>query len=360
MYEFMTYDVILKRMLDIVSENAKNKGISIDTREGSMIFMALAPAAIEMQNMYIEIDDVLNESFAETQTREFLIKRCAERGIFVNEATNAIRRGVFNIDVPIGSRFSLNMLNYIVTEKIIDNEFKLMCETPGEVGNAESGELIPIDYIEGLTSAVLVDVLIMPGEDAETTEHLRERYFASLDSQSFGGNISDYKEKVNSMVGVGGVKVYPTWNGGGTVKIVFINSEYEVPSSDLVYTVQTEIDPVQNQGQGLGIAPIGHIVTVVGCGEISVDIATNITFEANWDWEAVKPYVENTIDEYFKELSTEWADSENIIVRISHIETRLLALSGILDIANTTLNGASQNLVIDADNIPIRGAITNV
>jgi uncharacterized phage protein gp47/JayE len=121
-----------------------------------------------------------------------------------------------------------------------------------------------------------------------------------------------------------------------------------------------EVDPIQNQGKGLGIAPIGHTVTVLGCGETSVDITTNITFEAGWDWDAVKPYVESTIDEYFKELSAEWADSENIIVRISQIETRLLSLSGILDIANTTLNDSTQNLVIDADYIPIRGAITNV
>lgn len=357
MYEYTTYEVIMQRMLDIVSEEAKNKGISIDTREGSMIYIALAPAAVEIQNMYIAIDNILNESFADTQSREFLIKRCAERGIYVNEATKAIRRGVFNIDVPIGSRFSLNTLNYVVIEKIIDKEFKLECETPGEVGNTESGELVPIDYIEGLTNSVLVDVLIVPGEDAENTEHLRERYFASLDSQSFGGNIADYKEKVNALAGVGGVKVYPVWNGGGTVKIVFINSEHEIPSNDLVYNVQTEVDPIQNQGKGLGIAPIGHTVTVLGCGETSVDITTNITFESGWDWESVKPYVENTIDEYFKELSAEWADSENIIVRISHIETRLLSLSGILDIANTTLNGSSQNLVVDADNIPIRGSI---
>jgi len=29
---------------------------------------------------------------------------------------------------------------------------------------------------------------------------------------------------------VGDVKVYPVWNGGGTVKLVIIDSEYNVPS----------------------------------------------------------------------------------------------------------------------------------
>ena len=58
------------------------------------------------------------------------------------------------------------------------------------------------------------------------------------------------------------MKVYPVWNGGGTVKLVIINSEYQKPSPELVDQVQTIIDPVQNQGMGLGVAPIGHVVTV--------------------------------------------------------------------------------------------------
>lgn len=366
MYEAITYEVILKRMLDRVNENAEKQNIAIDTREGGIIWYALAPAAVELQNMYIELDTVLNESFADTQTREYLKKRCAERGIYVQPATKAVRRGVFNIDVPIGSRFSLNMLNYVVIEKIIDGEFKLECETPGVVGNYESGELIPIDHIEGLTTAILIDVLMIPGEDEEDTEHLRQRYFDSLDSQAYGGNIADYKEKVNAIDGVGGVKVYPVWKGGGTVKLVIISTEYTTPSETLVYEVQSAIDPTQNQGKGVGIAPIGHIVTVEGCGETEVDIKTHIEYEDGWDWDAVKPYVETAIDEYFKELASEWDDLDNIIVRISHIETRLLSLDGIRDIGNTILNNIVDgnsvgiNLSLGTDNIPIRGNITIV
>ena len=352
MYENITFEGILQRMLDKIPD-------TMDKREGSIIYDALAPAAVELQLMYIQLDTILNESFADTATREYLIKRCAERGVNIEVATYAIRQGEFNIDVPIGSRFSLNLLNYTVIEKISDGIFKLQCETSGNVGNTESGTLIPIEYIEGLTSAILTDVLI-PGEDEEETEHLRERYYSSLKSQAFGGNITDYKEKTNSINGVGGVKVYPVWNGGGTVKLVIINSDFEKPSTTLINEVQTIIDPTQNQGAGVGIAPIGHVVTVVGCATHTVDIGTNITFREGWDWEAIKPYVEKTIDEYFKELASEWDSSDNLIIRISQIEIRLLNIEGILDIANTTLNGLAENLIIEADYIPIRGEINNV
>ena len=354
MYENVTFDIIMQRMLKKIPN-------SFDKREGSVIYDALAPAAVELQNMYIELDNVLNETFADTQSRPYLIKRVAERGIKPKSSTFAIRQGEFNINVPIGSRFSLNTLNYVTIEKISDGVFKLQCETEGNVGNIESGTLIPIEYIDGLQTATLTDVLI-PGEDEEETEKLRTRYFDSFDAQAFGGNIADYKNKTKSLDGVGGVKVKRAWNGGGTVKLVIIDSTYSVPSEELIDYVQEEIDPIGYQGEGVGLATIDHIVTVVGCGETSINIQTKLTYEEGWNWDAVKPYVEEVIDEYFGELSQSWesTDKNGLIIRISQIETRLLDITGILDIADTTLNGSEENLVVDVDDIPTRGDITIV
>lgn len=353
MYESITYDEILQRMIGAVLTENPN----IDTREGSIIYNALAPAAVELQNMYIELDVILNESFADTQSRTYLIKRAAERGIIPDPATKAILKGEFNIDVPIGSRFSLDDLDYVVTEQISTGIFKLECETAGVIGNQNLGSIIPIDYINGLTTAELTEILI-PGEDEEDTEVLRQRYFDSLESQAFGGNVADYKEKTLVLAGVGGVKVYPVWDGGGTVKLVIIDSTYGVPSQALIDSVQTAVDPVTNQGDGVGFAPIGHVVTVEGITSTTVNITTTITYQTGWTWVDVEPYVNDAIDEYFEELSTAWDDESNLIVRISQIETRLLNLTGILDIADTTINGSASNLMLAADNIPVRGTIS--
>lgn len=345
----MTYQEILQRMLDQVPD-------AVDKREGSIIYNALAPAAIEMQLMYIEAGAILNETFADTASRIYLIKRAAERGVVPDEASKAILKGEFNIDVPISSRFSLDALNYKAIEKISTGVFKLECETEGAEGNLHLGTLIPIDYIDGLTSAGLTGVLI-PGEDEEETESLRSKYFATLQSQAYGGNIADYKEKTNAIQGVGGVKVYPTWSGGGTVKLVILDSTLQHPSTELVNTVQTAIDPIGNQGTGAGLAPIGHVVTVVGVNEQTIDITTNITYQTDWTWDDVKSYVEAAIDEYFLELNQTWEENENLVVRISQIETRLLNVIGIIDISETTINGAEANLILDADSIPVRGDI---
>ncbi len=350
MYEHITYEVILQRMLEKVPSG-------IDKREGSIIYNALAPAAVELQNMYIEFDNILNESFADTQSRDFLIRRAAERGITPAEATNAVLNGSFNVDVPIGSRFSLGDLNYVAIEKISDFNYKMQCETKGTEGNKHFGSLIPIDYIDGLTSAELTEVLI-PGEDDEDVESLRTKYFASFDAKPYGGNKQDYIQKTNAISGVGLTKVTPIWNGGGTVKLTILDSNFNAATTTLVDQVQTEIDPKTNPGQGVGIAPIGHIVTVDTATNITVDIAATITFDTGYTWETVSAAATSAIETYLLELRKDWANQTNLIVRISQIETRLLGITGIIDISGTTINGVAQNLTLGEYEIPVMGVIT--
>lgn len=347
MFETMTFDSILQQMLNRVPN-------TLDKREGSIIYNALAPAAVELQNMYIQLDWMLNQVFADTAEREFLIKHCAERGITPEPATKAILQGEFNIDIPIGARFSLDELNYIALEKISVGVFKMECETPGVIGNQYLGKMIPIEYIDGLTSAELTAVLI-PGEDEESTESLRSRYFESLTSQAFGGNVADYKRKVRLIDGVGDVKVIPAWDGGGTVKLIVIDSNYNVPSQALIDSVQEQIDPVA--GEGLGIAPIGHVVTVAAVEQTEIDIGMTLTYQTGYTWESISARVYAAIDKYLDELIKQWADTNNLVVRISQIETRILDLEGVIDISDTTINGQTQNLILDADKIPVRGEV---
>ena len=71
MFEEITNEKILKQMLDRVPEG-------MDKREGSIIYDALAPSAVELQNTYIELDWILKQIFADTADRNYLISRWAE------------------------------------------------------------------------------------------------------------------------------------------------------------------------------------------------------------------------------------------------------------------------------------------
>ena len=342
----MTFDYIMNRMLESVPD-------TVDKREGSIIYDALAPAAAELVKCYMELDVVMDETFVDTASLQYLMLRCKERGVAIQGETAAVIEGVFtpsSVELTAGLRFNCDEVNYTITEKISAGHYKLEAETLGTVGNKYTGLLLPIQTVNGLDTAQIAAVLI-PAEDGDTTDTLREKYYASIDGEAFGGNVADYREKVNAITGVGGVKVYPVWNGGGTVKLTIIASDYTAPSSELISKVQTAIDPEGNQGEGLGLAPIGHTVTVAGARCADIAITTNITFATGWAWSSAQSQVESAVKMYFAELAKVWADSATTVVRISQIETHLLALDCVVDVEDTTVNGSVKNIELAADDV---------
>lgn len=403
MYENMTYEALLKRALSRVPTG-------IDKREGSMVMNGVAPSMAEIAQLYIGLDFVFTATYLATAPREYLIKRAADRNMAPYPASAAVFRAEFNIEVPEGTRFSCDDLNFVVNGLIEEDEpcewiaHRVTCETPGAAANSYSGTLISIEYVDGLTHAELIGVLI-PGDDVEDTEVFRQRVLDSFHSLAFGGNQADYVEKVTAMDGVKAVKVHPVWNGdidpaslipdetvqawytstvvtlsgaaadwltavytaalnkkltvGGTVKLVLMASNNAAPTTTLIETVQTAVDPTQNAGEGLGLAPIGHVVNVTGVTPVPVNITLNLTYASGWNWEAVQSYVEAVIDDYFEELASTWASSDYLTVRISQIESRILSgcAAMITDIGGTQINGEEANLVLDADSIPVRGEL---
>lgn len=353
MYENITYEDILDRMLAKVPDE-------MDKREGSIIYDALAPAAIELQIMYLQFDQIIADTFAETASREYLIRRVAERGIIPFKASKAKLKAITSpsdLNVPKGARFSLDKLNYIIIEKTTEGEYVVECEVPGEIGNQYFGNLIPINYIEGLEEIKITELLI-PGEDEESDESIRKRYFKTFDTKPFGGNKADYKQKTNAIKGVGATKVKPVWNGGGTVLLTILDSQYQKASNKLVQTVQEVIDPTP-QGKGNGIAPIGHTVTVRTADEVVINLDLNITFAEGYSYNGQKESIKEQVETYFKEIRKNWENEDTVIVRISQIDTRILNVTGVIDVNNTKINGKNSNLQLDEYSIPVMGVIKN-
>ena len=346
----ISYDELLNRTLERVSS-------SVDTSEGSFLFDAIAPCVAELYEAYLYIDELEKRVYADTSYDEYLERRCAERGIYRKQATHSIRKGYFDNAVPIGSRWGKEEVTYIITELMQDGAYLLKCEQSGVIGNRYDGNLINIDAVENINSAILGEVVIS-GANAEQDDALRSRYFNSFEKEAFGGNIADYKEKVGSIEGVGQVKVYPAWNGGGTVKLRLLDSENNIPSSKLIDKVQTKVDPVQNSGEGLGIAPIGHSVTVESANEVSVQLTTHLTFKGS-SWENVSSRVNQVIEDYFNELRANWSESD-LVVRISQIESRILEIEGIIDIEDTMLNDSTRNLYLSGEDVPVLVGVVNI
>ena len=395
-----TYENLLANALARVSP-------TLDKREGSMVYNGVAPSMAELAQLYIGLDFVFTATYIATAPREYLIERAKDRGLSPHAASAAVFRAEFNIEVPVGSRFSCEEFNFAVMERMADEDtetglgYKVVCETAGAAANDCAGDLVPIEYIAGLAIARLVELLI-PGDDEEDTEVFRRRILDAVQSQAFGGNQADYKAKVLAIDGVAAVKVHPVWNAdtppsglipsaavktwyggiinsitdkdvkawltsvytaalnkkltvGGTVKLVIMAANNAAPSDELIDVVQAAIDPTQNAGEGLGLAPIGHVVKVVGVTPATITVSTHLTFAAGYTWNDAKAAVNNTVQRYFSELAEAWEKGSTLIVRISQIESRILSecATYIADIGSTKLNNDTKNITLDEDSIPV-------
>ena len=120
----------------------------MDKREGSVIWDTHSPTAIELKILYDELENIIKEAYGDTASRQFLVLRCKERGLYPEPATNAILKGVFTpttVDVT-GKRFNLNELNYVVTEKISDGVYKATIGDTYVYKELGTDKMLPINW----------------------------------------------------------------------------------------------------------------------------------------------------------------------------------------------------------------------
>ncbi|WP_320994699.1 baseplate J/gp47 family protein [Hungatella sp.] len=336
MYENITYEVILNRMLDRVPDY-------MDKREGSVIYDAMAPAAVEMQNLYIELDWALEQVFAGTADRDNLIRRCAEWGIIPYPATRAVLKGEFNIDIESGKRFSLGTLNYTVTEKISDRIYRMECETPGAIGNRFLGTLIPIDYIPDLTHAELTEVLL-EGNEEETTDALRERFLFKVQKPSTSGNAYDYYNWTMECPGVGAAKIYPLALGPGTVKVVIADADRSAATPELIARVKSHIEELR---------PIGADVSVFSAGEKAIAVTARVKLQNGVNLGGVQDLFRQELAGFLQEGAFDIS-----YISLARVGNLLLNIAGVEDFTDLRLNGQSVNVSLADEEIAVAGIVT--
>lgn len=361
-----TYENILKEMLNNVSN-------IYDKREGGIIQTALGPAAYALEEYYMALDQVQKTAFVQTATGQSLDYLSVIAGISRYPASAAVRLGVFNVEVPVGARFSTingtNSINFVVT-KATDTakQYQLTAETAGTIGNDYAGAILPITFIDGLTSAEITDILV-PGDDIETDDELRARLITALNEKPFGGNVASYRTEIMKIDGVGAVQVYPIWNGGGTVKCSILGADFNPASSTLITNVQNAIDPPPNQGLGLGMAPIGAQVTITAPTEVTVNVSATLTLAAGYDIGQVQEAVEAAIEAYLLGIRQKWATpvvqggveySSNVYR--AQIIAAIISCEGVLNATDVKLNNTADDIILTetgtTQQVPVMGTVS--
>lgn len=436
-----TYRNILEQMLAQIPN-------TFDKRDTSPIQTALGPAAYALEEFYLNLDYIQKSAYISSAEGEDLDELSVLGGVSRQPASAAVRVGVFNTTIPLGSRFSTingsDSINFACTGSYsrslsasVDQSdwsssplggtdgtyvftyndgwtydgdlvalssygisftgvpvygdtitvtvssgtasaavtpsdsrytYQLTAETPGTIGNDYSGAILPINVIPNLTSALIADILVL-GDDEESDSSLRARLIEALTDRPFGGNISQYRQEVLAIDGVGGVQVYPTWNGGGTVKLSIVGADYMPASDALVTEVQTLVDPSVNQGEGFGIAPIGAVVTVSKPTTVSVNVVATVTLASGYTLGQVTPLIEEAIGDYLDSVRKGW-DTQlgtytaeySADVYYARILAAILSVTGVLNVPTLTLNGGTLDLTLTetgaTQQIPVEGTVS--
>ena len=349
-YNTMTYEYILHSMMDRVKASYPN----IDTREGSIIFNALAPAAAELAILYINLDNVLKESFVNTASREFLLIACSQMGMdtTVFHASNGFHKGVFNEPVPTGSRWNCESYNYEVYDFIEldeDNNYQyiLRCETLGSIPNYVVGDLTPISYITNtLTYAKLTECLI-EGEDETSDQDIKIAYYNYVNNIGVDGTVSQYERWCSDYNGIGGCKVIPHWNGDiNAVKVSILSSSNNIASDELIAEFQEYLDP-GSRGMGDGVAPIGAKVTVSTAEEVEINVTANVTMKPGYTDTSV---INNALDQYFSDI----AYKQNKVAYMN-VGAVILGVDGVESINELRLNNSIEDIALGEEQIPAVG-----
>ena len=155
--------------------------------------------------------------------------------------------------------------------------------------------------------------------------------------------------------GVGRVKVFPLWDGPGTVKVSILDSNQRVANEDLIQKVQYHIDH-EGERRGEALAPIGALLTVSTAKTKELRVKAKITMVEDMYYtldmiaETLKVALQLYIDE-------EVAYKSNRLT-VAKVIDILYSLDGVLDITELTVNDRSDAISFGEEEIPIVESVT--
>lgn len=347
MYETQTKATILQRMLD-----ASPTGI--DKRQGSVTNDLLSPASIELALAYVELDNVLAFGFADTTYGPYLDLRASEYGLTRKPTVKSVGSLTFTgpntTAIPAGTIVSSGGITpvYFVTTAAgtISADSVTVAAEAQEAGSSGNVSIGAINTLLGdlvgvvtVTNAVNFD----GGADQESDSALLSRYLDRAQHPATSGNANQYRQWALEVAGISDAKVYPVWDGAGTVKVVLLDDDKTAPTPAVVTAVTDYIETVR---------PIGASVSVVAATEDAINVSVDVTLAEGAVLSEVKAKIEVGVAAYLKTLA--FTDAT---VRYTRIANVVLDTAGVVDYTSLTVNGGTANISIADGSVAILGTV---
>lgn len=341
-----TEQAILERMFEAMRDD-------VGKRQGDIAYDLSDPAAQEFAQAYIALDQTLSYAFLnEDMPSDLLTTSASDFGVDRKPSVKA--RGEVTLKgpqgqlVPTETQVRTDDGVYFQTIKdvtLTQETAKVNVEAlvGGTDGNVYVGE---IDTVVGDLAGVLSvinELAFDNGVDEESDESLLQRVYDKVRKPATSGNVYHYEQWSRSVSGVGAVRVYPTWNGPNTVKVVLLGDDKRTPSQTVIDATTAKIEEER---------PVGARVTVVGAAEVLIDINADLMLSSEATIDEVRLDIEEALNEYLEPLAF-----KDPTVRYNRIAAILLAIPQIVDYENLTVNGDTANIEISDEQVAVLGAV---
>lgn len=348
----VTSEEVIKRIKDEL-KNPANK------IEGSFAADNAQAVGKEIAKYYAYIDWLQGMHYAVTAEGLWLDKKAVEHGVFRKTATrstgNVTFTGTPGAMIPTGFKvYSDTQTFEVVYGGVIGDsgtvDLRVRSIETGVNVNVPIGAIKKMDSVDGLREVHNAEP-ITGGTDQEDDESLRERLLLRMRYPGTSGNKYHYLHWAMEVDGVGRVKVFPEWNGPGTVKVSILDRNQGVASQELMQKVKDHIDV--DDGSGDTLAPIGATLTVSTATAVTLNIEAKITGVD----ETVKPSDLMEVYAYFlKEYFTEIAYTRERVT-VAKLIDLLWRIDGVGEILSLQVNGGTDNIAIGEEEIPVVGSV---
>lgn len=331
----------------------------ISTREGDFFWDATRPAAIEKaQLVQIQLQHLLELFFVQTSHGIYLDYLGQPRRVTRLQPTAATgdirftgKPGTVISKETVVATLATDDIPSIMFETIEEGQtdeegeaiIRAKCVEPGSIGNIPAGTIVIMAKpINGITSVTNPEPFL-GGTDREDDDSFRERILEAERLPVTSGNKYHYKLWAKEVHGVGGAKVFPLWDGPGTVKVVIADGNKRAASQEIIESVAEHIEEVR---------PIGAIVSVISVVEKEINITATVSLTRGYTIAQVQSLYEKAVAEHLKSI----AFIENY-VSYAQVGKKLLEVVGIEDYSNLFINGIANNVDLADEEVPVLGIV---
>lgn len=329
--------------------------LGLYTGEGSLLQIILAPGAYVFWEGLQALRAQVPISFVDETSGRFIDKNAAGYGITRKPGTAAsvllTFTGSAGTTIPAGTLcVTQNGLGFATDEALTLDEdgrgtVTATADAVGTAYNVPAGAIISMQQAVSGVTALTNEEAATGGTDPETDAALFARLDAYKKTPPTSGNEQHYHQWALEVNGVGAASVIRCWDGPGTVKVIIADMALRPVEEELRAEVAAYIETQR---------PVTAEVTVESAAGVPITVSVTVTTDGT----VSKLNTEKELTERLVEYLGEIAFTEGAEVVYNRVLAMVMGLPGVTDCADLLVGGGTDNVPLDANEIPMLGTVT--